>query len=71
MGSVCLSLKDQFGDLKEASLVKRKVCFILDAGNREDGWMLVQIRLLHPDNQGAKAFIGGGRGLHVEKHSQL
>ena len=71
MGSVCLPLKGQFGDLKEASLVKRKVCFILDVGNWEEGWMPVQSRLLHPDNQGAKAFIGGGRGLHIEKHSQL
>ena len=57
---------------KEASLVERKVCFILDAGNGgggEGGRGRVDTcrKADSPrHNQGARAFIGWGRGLHVE-----
>ena len=46
--------------------MEKKVCFILDAGNCGGGRTPVQ-RLTPPtDNQWARAFIGGGRGLHAE-----
>ena len=42
--------------------------FILVAGNQGDrgGCTSVQRPILYPDNKGAKAFIGSGRGLHAE-----
>ena len=43
--------------------MEKKVCFIWDAGNFGGGWTTVQ-RLT---SQGKSAFIGRGRGLHVEK----
>ena len=46
--------------------MERKVCFILDAGNQWGGQTPIQ-RLTPPtDSQRARAFIGGGRGLHAE-----
>ena len=52
---------------KEARLVKRKVCFIFNAGNRGKGGRVSIGRLLSTDSQGARTFIGWGRGvLHVE-----
>ena len=43
----------------------------MNAGNWKEGQMLVQSQLLHPDHQGAKAFIGGGRGLAEAAPSAL
>ena len=47
--------------------MERKVCFTLDAGGGGGGRTPV-LRLTPPpiDNQGARAFIDGGRGLHAE-----
>ena len=63
VGSGCSLLKNQ----KEARLVERKVCFILDAGSW--GWgkggRLSKGRLPPSYNQPARAFIDGGRGLHA------
>ena len=53
--------------------MERKVCFILDTGNR--GWgeggrlskgQLPLSPAPPPDNQPTRAFIDGGRGLYVE-----
>ena len=48
--------------------MERKVCFILDAGSWGGGWTSVRKLTLPPphQNQWARAFIGGGKGLHVE-----
>ena len=46
--------------------MERKVCFILDAGNCGGGWTPVQRPTPPADNQWARAFIDGGRGLHAE-----
>ena len=55
---------------EEARLVEMKVCFILDAGNKWGGWggrtPVQRPTPPSPDNQGARAFIDRGRGLHVE-----
>ena len=61
--------------IKEARLVERKVCFILDVNNRGGG--VGEGRLLSkgwppaPDNQGTRDFIDRERGLHAEKQSAL
>ena len=47
-------------------MVERKVCFILDAGNRGWGRDPCPKADSLPDNQGARAFIDRGRGLHAE-----
>ena len=46
--------------------MERKVCFILDAGNQGRGQTPVQRPTPLPDNQWARAFIDGGRGLRAE-----
>ena len=56
---------------KEATLVERKVCFIMDAGiwgKVGVGWTLSKDWLLHftPSNQGARTFIDREKGLHAE-----
>ena len=42
---------------KEAKLMERKVCFIFDAGPKANSC---------PDDQMTRAFLDGGRRLHVE-----
>ena len=44
----------------------RKACFILDSGLDGEGGRLSKELLPTIDNQGARAFIGWGRGLHAE-----
>ena len=51
---------------KGARLVERKVCFISKAGKWWGGQTPVQSQLPPTDNQGARAFISGQRGLHIE-----
>ena len=53
---------------KECRLVERKVCFILDSGNRWWGGRTPVQRPTPPsaDNQGARAFIDRRRGPHAE-----
>ena len=55
---------------KEARLVERKVYFVLDAGNGGGEWdmggLLSKGQLPTTDNQWARAFIDGRRGLYVE-----
>ena len=49
--------------------MERKVCFISEASNRGGAWggRNPLQRLTPPtDNQCARAFIDGGRGLHAE-----
>ena len=56
--------------IKEARLVERKACFILDAGNQ--GWGVGEVGLLSKgrlpptDYQWRSTFRDGERGLHVE-----
>ena len=52
--------------VKKNRLMERKVCFILDAGNQGRGQTPVQRPTPFPDNQWARAFIDGGRGLCAE-----
>ena len=59
-------------NIREARLVERQVCFILEAGNQGEGGLLSKGQL-PTANQRARAFkgelqgcIGGGRGLRVE-----
>ena len=56
--------------IKEARLVKRKVCSMLDTGNQGgEGVGQMPVQRPHPppiDNQWEGAFIGRGRGLHAE-----
>ena len=67
-----LGLTARFSRSKEARLVKSKVCFILDAGNGDEEWVVEGGRLSKgltpspPDNQWARAFMDRGRGLHAE-----
>ena len=53
---------------KEARLVERKVCFILDVGNWVGGGQTPVQRLTppNPDDHGARGFIGRRRGPHAE-----
>ena len=52
---------------KKARFVEKKVCFILEAGNRvwgrQGGWTPVQRPTPSTDNQWARAFINKRRGL--------
>ena len=67
-----LGLTARFSRSKEARLVKSKVCFILDAGNGDEEWVVEGGRLSKgltpspPDNQWARAFMDRGRELHAE-----
>ena len=54
-----------------AAFCSRKVCFILDVGKQVWDWewggrLLSKAWLTPTDNQGARAFIGEGDGLHAE-----
>ena len=51
---------------KAVKKTERKVCFILDAGNQGRGQTPVWRPAPPPDNQRARAFIDGGRGLRAE-----
>ena len=53
---------------KEASLVERKVCFILEASNHGGVWTPVQKPTPHPLcwQSVGKCFIGWRRGIHAE-----
>ena len=55
---------------KEARLVERKVCSMLDTGNQGgEGVGQVPVQRPHPpptDNQGVRTFTGRGRGLPAE-----
>ena len=54
---------------KEAKLVKRKACFILDASKgRVDSCPKANSP---SNNQEARAFMDRGKGLHAKQHSQL
>jgi len=52
---------------KEASLMERKVCFILDAGSQSEGEDRCPKANPSTNNQGARAFIDGGRGTTCRK----
>ena len=58
---------------KEARLVEMKICFILDASNSagEGEADTCSNADLPPDNQGARAFIDGGRNSTVSSDSLL
>ena len=56
----------------EARLVERKVCFILDARSLGgEGGRLSKSWLPPTDSQGARAFIGGGRGYLQKQQSAV
>ena len=59
---------------KEAGMVEKKICFILDAynpGGRGEQTSVQRLTTPLPHRWGAIAFIDGVRGLHAVQHSQI
>ena len=46
--------------------MERKICFILGVSTQGGGWTPVQRLTAPTGSQWVRAFIDGGRGLHVE-----